>query len=54
MNWKVWRVVSSGRFNATLTEVRRSWTIVDLFDANCLLDSFEEAEAEARRKAAER
>lgn len=51
MNWNHWRVVTSKRFNVTLTELRKSWTILDVFEANCLLDSYDAAEAEAERMA---
>jgi hypothetical protein len=41
-------VVTSKRFTVTLAELRGSWTILDLFEANCILDSFEDAETRAR------
>jgi hypothetical protein len=33
---RVWRVVAEGM--ATLTEIRQSWTIDDVLDANDVLD----------------
>ncbi len=42
----MWRVVLAGI--ATLGEIRQNWNIVDLFDANMLLDLREEAERNGR------
>lgn len=54
MNWETWRVVTSGKFNATLAEVEDRWTILDLFEAHCILDAFDAAEAEAAQRAESR
>lgn len=49
MKWEHWRIVTSPRFNVSLAELRNTWTILDLFEANCLLDAFEDAEVRARK-----
>lgn len=42
----VWRIVADGM--ATLAEVEGSWTLVDVWDANVVLDIREDAERLAR------
>jgi len=51
VNWEIWRVVTSKHMRVTLGEMRQSWTILDLFDAHCLIDAFDAADAEARANA---
>jgi hypothetical protein len=40
-------VVTSRKFNATLQEIETHWTILDLFEAHCILDAYDAAEADA-------
>ena len=44
--WYYWRVMISGRFPVTLTEIQNAWTIDDLLDAHLMLNALEDAEAE--------
>ena len=46
--WPAWRLVHAGW--ATLTELRTTWTLGDLFDANHALDAAQAAEARAAKK----
>lgn len=39
--WPAWRVVSAGW--ATLQDLRSTWSLVDLLDANEALDALDEA-----------
>ena len=45
VDWFFWRPVHAGM--ATLEEVRRKWTVFDIFDAHSILDAFEDAERRA-------
>lgn len=44
-------MVTSRKFNATLQEIETHWTILDLFEAHCILDAFDSAEADAAARA---
>jgi hypothetical protein len=44
IDWEVWRVVSSTRFSVSLEEVETRWSMLDLWDANRVLDMFDELE----------
>jgi len=35
---------------ATLTEIMTSWSLIDLFEANAVLNAFEAAEAKAQER----
>jgi len=48
VNWDVWRVVRAGY--ASLDEVYSRWSGLDLLEAHCILDAFEEAEFHARKR----
>lgn len=43
--WACWRLVGAGW--ASLTELKTSWTILDVIDANEALDAVEQARAQA-------
>lgn len=51
MAWPVWRVWSSGK--ASLTEIRREWSYLDLMLANEALDIEAEIEEAAAKQAQE-
>ena len=42
----MWRVVRAGL--GTYTEICEHWDIVDLFEANCVLNAFDYAESHAQ------
>jgi hypothetical protein len=43
--WPCWRLIDAGW--ASLTELKTTWTIVDLFEANEALDAVLEAKAQS-------
>lgn len=43
-------MVANPRYSSGLVEIERDWTVVDVHDANALLDAFDDAEARAREK----
>lgn len=47
--WPCWRLIDAGW--ATLSELKTTWTMVDLLDANEALDAALEAKAQAMPKA---
>jgi len=54
VDWEIHRVASSPRYSSSLEEIESRWSIVDLWDANRVLDAYEEAERLAAKRAAER
>jgi hypothetical protein len=44
VDWLIWRIVRSGK--GSLTDLKTSWTLHDLFDAHAVID-FEDAQHEA-------
>jgi hypothetical protein len=50
IDWDVWRIVTSGKVQATLHEIETHWSIVDIFDANQVLNAFAIAEEEQRER----
>lgn len=51
VEWAIWRLVTHERAPGTLTEIERDWSVADVFDANAVLDAFELAEYNARKRA---
>jgi hypothetical protein len=49
VDWRIWRVVTDRRIPDGLTEILESWSIVDLREANGVLDAIDAAETRARR-----
>ena|GEM_PF-4252035 len=43
INWLEWRIVRAGY--ARLTELRESWTLLDVLDAHTILDAEEDLHA---------
>lgn len=41
----MWRIASSPRFGASLSELETQWTLLDFLDAHQTLDLMEELEA---------
>lgn len=38
LDWYIWRVLTAERLTVTLTELKTSWTLLDLADAHDALD----------------
>jgi hypothetical protein len=51
VTWAIHRVATSGRYTSTITEIKRSWTIVDVMDAHDVIDALAEAERKAYDRA---
>ena len=50
MDWRIWRVVTDRRIPDGLTEILETWSIVDLYEANGVLDAIDAAEERARAR----
>lgn len=46
----MWRVVSSGRFGASLVEVQTEWSLTDVLDACDVLDLLDDLELKRNRR----
>jgi len=44
MDWDIWRVLSSPKYSVTLKEMEEHWSILDLQQANMVLNIQEELE----------
>ena len=47
IDWNVHRIASSNRYSSSLKEVEEDWSIDDVWDANVVLDLYDEAERKA-------
>ena len=46
--WMVHRIATSRRYSDPLHTIKTRWSLVDVFEANLVLDAVEDAEARAR------
>jgi hypothetical protein len=53
LDWYIWRVLTSEHLTVTLTELKTTWSLLDLADAHDALDTLEalDVKAQARAKA---
>ena len=51
--WLVHRVATSRRYSDSLHTILTQWSVLDVFEANLVLDAIEDAEARARALADE-
>ena len=53
LDWYLWRVLTSSVVKVTLTELKTTWTLLDLADAHDALDLMEQLEEKAHKAAQE-
>ena len=51
IDWNVHRIASSQRYTERLKDIEWGWTIDDVWDANNVLDLYEEVERKAAKQA---
>ncbi len=51
VDWDIYRIVVSPRFQADANRIRYEWSLEDLVDAHLIEDMFDEAERKAASRA---
>lgn len=52
VDWDIHRIASSKFYSSSLVEIETQWTICDVWDANRVLDVYDELDRRAKRNAA--
>lgn len=51
LDWYIWRVLTSDKLHVTLTELKTSWSLLDLAEAHDALDVLDSLNRVAKKRA---